>query len=102
MYMLAGLVGYLTILLVLGSVAHASATLTARWLGAAPFRWFDGRPPAVASWRRWAVRVVSSIKAVAVAVALLFFALLARGDDVATTRINVMPGPAQAAGLRDG
>jgi len=102
MYMLAGLVGYLTILLVLGSVAHASATLTARWLGAAPFRWFDGRPPAVASWRRWAVRVVSSIKAVAVAVALLFFALLARGDDVATTRINVMPGPAEAAGLRDG
>jgi hypothetical protein len=101
-YLLRGIIGYVSLLVGLAAIAHAGAVLSARALGVAPFRWFDGLPPRGALWRRIGVRVSSTLLPLLATLALLFFGALARGSTLPTTTVEVQPGPAQLAGIRTG
>lgn len=98
MYLLLGVVGYAFVILVLASSAHFGARVAARALGASPFRWFAADDSA----RNLAVRALSSLAALLAVMVALFVAYLSAGENVATLNVEVMPGPAQQAGIQSG
>ncbi|MGC4091057.1 MAG: PDZ domain-containing protein [Polyangiaceae bacterium] len=103
MYLVLGAVGYAFVLAALALGAHFAARVGARALRIQPFHWFEWLPARGAAWQRFGVRAISTFGALFVACALALFGIWARGDDVPTLRVDVLPeSPAQAAGMLNG
>ena len=102
MFFLRGVLGYVAVILVLVAATQGGAVLAARILGVPNFQWFAPRPAAVPLWRRFLLRALSALAPFVVCVVALWAAVLSRGDSIPTTTVEVMPGPARDAGVRDG
>lgn len=99
---LAGLAGLLVLAVSMVAAAAWGTRLAARWLGVPRFRWFDTRPAEASLWRRAGVRLLGGIAPLGVCCILFFVASLVEGKNVPTTRVKVLDGPAQTAGVLDG
>jgi hypothetical protein len=100
MSFLVGLVGYVGLVALLAWGTTFTASRTARLLGV-EFAWFDV-PETTSSWRRFVVRLVSSLTPLAASAALMLVSLLAFGTEQPSTRVDVLPGAAAEAGMLDG
>ena len=101
MVYLQGALGLLLLVVVLTAATYWCGQAAANVLGVPDFRVFGVRPARAPLWKRFCVRVASTLGAVIVAVATWFVALSAFGATEPTTIVKVMPGPAQRAGMLD-
>lgn len=101
MYVLVGFTTLVVSLLISGLAAYLPARWFARWLGLEDFRIFD-----VSRSERFvrsaAVRLVSIVAPLLLVLLTAAGALLVRGEPVATNLVEVLPGPAMAAGVQSG
>jgi hypothetical protein len=101
MYLFAGFTTFVVSLLVSAAAAYFPAHWLVRHVGLNHFRMFDvsytGRLIA-----RTFVRLASVMAPLLLAFLLATVALLVKGDPVMTNRVEVLPGPAMAAGVRSG
>lgn len=97
-----GAIGLLLLVVVLTAATYWGARAAAKVLSVPGFRWFGVRPASAPWWKRFCVRLASTLAAVMVALAASFVVLVAYGTTEATTVVKVLPGPAQRAGMLDG
>lgn len=102
MMMLLGLVGYLAMVTAMIIATHGGALLAGRLLKTDGFRWFYSRPMKAALGRRIGVRAGSTLAPLFLCIFLSWCGNLHGGRSVATTTVEVLPGPAKAAGLLNG
>lgn len=100
-YVLVGLVAILVPPAVTLLVAVAVGMLAARWLGIPDFRPFRRGAPET-RWKRFGVRAASVAAAFTTCFVLGVLAARVSGTHHPTLVVDVQPGPAREAGLRDG
>jgi membrane-associated protease RseP (regulator of RpoE activity) len=102
-YVVVGLVGYCCVPAAIAGLMTLSARLAARALSLAPFRWFAEASPPAPEGKLLVVRAAALLAPWCVSFALFWSALLVNGvPAVATARVEVLDGPAKAAGVVSG
>ena len=100
-YVFVGLVAILVPPALTLLIAVAAGMLAARWLGIPDFRPFRPGAPKT-RWKRFGVRAASVVAAFTTCFALGVLAAKVSGTHRPTPVVDVHPGPARSAGLRDG
>lgn len=96
-----GAIGLLLLIVVLTAATYWGARAAARLLGVPDFQLFGVRPASAPLWKRFCVRLASTLAAVMVAIVTWFVTLAVHGTTEHTTVVKVLKGPAQRAGMLD-
>jgi hypothetical protein len=104
MVMVGGTLGYLGLFLLLAASMTLAARGVGRLVGVPRFRWFDAKPASTQGWREASVRLAAMAAPWCLSVLLFFvqLTLFGTGSSRGGTYVEVLEGPAKAAGMRTG
>jgi hypothetical protein len=102
MTFLFGLLGLAGLFVALVLVASGASWWVARLVGAPGFQLFDVERPSSSLTKELALRSAGALAPLVLLVMVFAGVLLVAGDRVSTTTVNVLPGSARDAGMRNG